>query len=226
MSTVRAVRITDEIFQVGGSTLTAPEDAAIYLVVFDGHAALVDGGGGRGTGRLLANIAAAGVAPEAVEYLLITHCHFDHTGGAAELRRRLGCKVVMHELDATFLETGDAEVTAASWYGAALEPCPVDVRISGTGQEIPLGGRVLTAIHIPGHSPGSVAFTASSGGQKVVFGQDVHGPLHPSLLSNPADYRASLGRLLELESDVLCEGHYGIIRGPAEVAAFIRSFMT
>ena len=38
----RVVKITDEIYQVGGYELTAPEDAAIYLVHFQGHAALID----------------------------------------------------------------------------------------------------------------------------------------------------------------------------------------
>ena len=55
---------------------------------------------------------------EAIDYLLITHCHFDHTGGAAELKERLNLKVVAHVRDAEFLENGDQEVTAASWYGA------------------------------------------------------------------------------------------------------------
>ena len=39
------IAITAEVFQVGGYGLTAPEDAAIYLINFDGHAALVDAGG-------------------------------------------------------------------------------------------------------------------------------------------------------------------------------------
>jgi glyoxylase-like metal-dependent hydrolase (beta-lactamase superfamily II) len=91
---------------VGGPELTAPEDAAIYLVRFDSHAALIDAGCGRATNRLLENIAAAGTDPKDVEYLLITHCHFDHTGGARSLCDRLGCAVVMHALDARFLEAG------------------------------------------------------------------------------------------------------------------------
>ena len=63
------VQITSEIYQVGGPELTAPEDAAIYLVRFDSHAALIDAGCGRATNRLLENIAAAGTDPKDVEYL-------------------------------------------------------------------------------------------------------------------------------------------------------------
>ncbi|KAB2929303.1 MAG: MBL fold metallo-hydrolase [Candidatus Contendobacter sp.] len=217
--------ITREIFQVGGQGLTAPEDAAIYLVNFDGHAALVDAGAGRGQRRLLDHLSTLGVRPEHIEYLLLTHCHYDHTGGARDLREKLGCPVVAHELDADFLERGDNEVTAASWYGAKLYPCPVDRRLRGAQETLPLGARSITALHIPGHSPGSVAYLTESESQTVLFGQDVHGPLDLRLRSNRTDYRASLERLLALEADVLCEGHYGIFRGKSAVAEFIRSFL-
>ncbi|MGA9755958.1 MAG: MBL fold metallo-hydrolase, partial [Desulfobaccales bacterium] len=66
------MRITGEIHQVGGAQLTAPEDAAIYLINFSGHAALVDAGCGRAQPRLLANIRASGVEPKQIEYLLLT----------------------------------------------------------------------------------------------------------------------------------------------------------
>ena len=58
-----------------------------------------------------------------------------------------------------------------------------------------------------------------------MFAQDVHGPLHPSLLSNAFDYQASLQRLIDLDADVLCEGHYGIYEGKQEIVRFVRSFM-
>ena len=82
------MHITGEIDPVGGGKLTAPEDAAIYLINFNGHAALVDAGCGRAQPQLLDNIRAGGVDPEQIEYLLLTHCHFDHTGGA-QARREL-----------------------------------------------------------------------------------------------------------------------------------------
>ena len=95
------MHITGEIHQVGGGQLTAPEDAAIYLINVDGHGALVDAGCGRALPRLLDNIRACGVAPEQIEYLLLTHCHFDHTGGAPALRERLS--TVDHKYGNVFL---------------------------------------------------------------------------------------------------------------------------
>ena len=120
------MNITDEIFEVGGGGLTSPEDGAVYLICFDGHAALVDAGCGRSLDRLIENIRACRVDPEQLEYLLITHCHYDHVGGAEAMRNRTGALIVAHELDAVFLETGDDDVTAARWYGEHLKPFSVD----------------------------------------------------------------------------------------------------
>ena len=185
----------------------------------------MDAGCGGTMDLLLENIRACGVDPESIRYLLITHCHFDHTGGARRLRDELGCEVVMHELDAPFLIRGDAEVTAASWYGADIEPCPVDRLIVGDEGAVMLGERTIRAMHMPGHSPGSMVYLMESGGEQVLFGQDVHGPLHPSLLSDRGDYNASLHHMIDLNADILCEGHYGIYRGRDEVRRFIESFL-
>ena len=217
--------VTGELYRVGGSDLTDPEDAAVYLIAFQGGAALIDAGCGGATTRLLANVAAAGVGPQDIRLLLLTHCHYDHTGGAHALRVRLGCPVVLHALDAPYLEEGNDVVSAACWYSAELAACPVDYRLQGSTEDIALAGRTVTAVHIPGHSPGSVAYVVHSEGLKVVFAQDVHGPLHPSLLSDADDYQSSLRRLLALDADVLCEGHFGIFRGKGEIERFIRSFM-
>jgi glyoxylase-like metal-dependent hydrolase (beta-lactamase superfamily II) len=219
------MHITREIFQVGGGRLTSSEDAAVYLINFNGQAALVDAGCGGAQDRLLANIRECGVAPEQINYLLITHCHYDHSGGAQALKNLLHCEVVAHELEAPYLEQGDNVVTAANWYGASLQPVKVDRKISGSREDIILGDRVITALHTPGHSPGSMVYLTASQGLTVVFAQDVHGPLHPDLKSNQGDYRRSLEALLALEADILCEGHYGVYQGKKKVADFIRRFL-
>jgi glyoxylase-like metal-dependent hydrolase (beta-lactamase superfamily II) len=221
----KAVRITKEVFQVGGSQLTSSEDAAIYLINFDGHAALVDAGCGDAQDRIITNIRSFEVTLDQIEYMFITHCHYDHTGGVKALNDLLKCQIVAHQLEAPFLEKGDNVVTAAKWYGARILPFHVDRKIFGSQEEISLGGRIIKAIHTPGHSPGSMVFLTESEGMKVLFGQDVHGPIHPDLKSNAEDYQRSLELLLSLEADILCEGHYGIYRGKKEVADFIRRFM-
>jgi glyoxylase-like metal-dependent hydrolase (beta-lactamase superfamily II) len=219
------MEITSEIFEVGGGVLTSPEDAAIYLIRFGQESALVDAGCGGATEKLLKNITACEADPKMVKYLLITHCHYDHTGGAAELKRRIGLDIVAHKLDAKYLEEGDNRVTAANWYGAKLTPFRVDRKLAGAGEDILLGGRKIQAIHAPGHSPGSVVYLTESDGLKVVFAQDVHGPLDPSFLSNTKDYHKSLEMLIDLDADILCEGHFGVYRGKDEIARFVRQFM-
>ncbi len=218
------MKITSEIFQVGGGKLTAPHDAAIYLLLFEGHGALIDAGCGDGRERLLQNIRNCGVDPGQIEMLLLTHCHFDHTGGAKWLQETLACKVVAHELDALYLERGDDAVTAAGWYSASLEPFLVDLKLTGARQTLLLGGKAIEAIHIPGHSPGSLAYLVESDGLRILFAQDVHGPLDPSLLSDRADYIESLKLLVSLDADILCEGHYGVYQGKEQIRRFIKQF--
>jgi len=218
-------RILNNLWQVGGDDLTDSADAAIYLIRFGDKAALVDAGCGWGQARLKKNIAEC-LSPNAqLEYLLLTHCHFDHTGGAAGVRDEFGCRIVAHELDAVYLESGDNRVTAASWYGARLEPFAIDIKLQGAKSTLEIGAGEMTVIHCPGHSPGSVVYTANVEGQLVLFGQDVHGPIHPALLSDEDQYQESLDMLLSLDADLLLEGHFGVFRTKKDVREFIRSFM-
>lgn len=219
------MEITSEIVQVGGEGFTSPRDAAVYLIRLQGQSALIDSGCGFQTDRLIENIQAANVEPKQVQLILMTHCHFDHTGGANELRDKLGCKIIAHELDAAFMESGDDIVTAASWYNATMPTVKVDRKLSQAEESIHISGRDITAIHIPGHSPGSVVYLIESEGKRVLFGQDVHGPLHPSLRSNEMDYKNSLKKLITLDADILCEGHFGVIKGNKRVIDFINSYL-
>lgn len=218
-------RIKGNLWQVGGGGLTDHADAAIYLIRFGNRAALIDAGCGHGHSRLKKHIAQCLPPDVWIEYLLLTHCHFDHTGGAEAVRKEYGCRIVAHELDAVYLEAGDPEVTAASWYGARLDPLSIDVKLEGEESVVEIGTGSITAIHWPGHSPGSVVYTARLDDQLVLFGQDVHGPIHPALLSDEDQYQASLRKLVALEADLLLEGHYGIVYTKEDVREFIESFM-
>jgi len=217
--------ITSEIWQVGGAGFTAPEDAAVYLLCFDGRAAIVDAGCGGQADRLATHIGGCGIVPDQVDHLLLTHCHFDHAGGAEVVRTDFDCRVVIHRDDAESLIADDSQRTAAHWYGRPMPPLKPDVILSGTKNRIRLGDRHVEAIHTPGHTPGSVAYLVESDGLRVLFGQDVHGPLHADFGSDANAYRRSLICMADLGADILCEGHYGVIRGVDEVQAFIRSFL-
>jgi len=101
----------------------------------------------------------------------------------------------------------------------------VDHKITSFEDSFLLGNRTIQSFHTPGHSPGSVVYLVESREKRILFGQDVHGPLDPSLLSNREDYIRSLKFLLSLKIDILCEGHFGIFKGPKDIQAYIRSFL-
>jgi glyoxylase-like metal-dependent hydrolase (beta-lactamase superfamily II) len=201
--------------------LTDPSDAAVYLVRFGDKAALIDAGTGRAHTQLSKNIAECLEPHVHLEYLLLTHCHFDHTGGAQAVRDQYGCRITAHELDAIYLESGDNRVIGAAWYGARPEPFSVDIKLKGRESILAVGDGAVTAIHCPGHSPGSVVYTTYIDGQLILFGQDIHGPIHSDFLSDEKQYLESLGRLLDLHADVLLEGHFGVIEPKEEAQAFI-----
>jgi len=106
------MKIMDNLWQVGGAEFTTVEDAAVYLVRFGEKAALFDSGCGSDHDTLVMNISEVLPSDVEIEYLFLTHCHYDHTGGAERTRSRYGCKIVAHELDAEHLEIGDSRVTA------------------------------------------------------------------------------------------------------------------
>ena len=106
-----------------------------------------------------------------------------------------------------------------------MTPLKIDHIIKGTGETFQFGRDKLTAYHCPGHSPGSVVYLTAIGANRVLFGQDVHGPLDASFLSDRGDYARSLKFMLGLNADILCEGHFGIYRGKENVQQFIRSYL-
>jgi len=60
-------------------------------------------------------------------------------------------------------------------------------QVGGDGQTLHLGSRTLEAIHVPRHSPGSLVYLVASEDLRVLFGQEVHGPLARRLRSNRTD---------------------------------------
>jgi glyoxylase-like metal-dependent hydrolase (beta-lactamase superfamily II) len=219
------IQVTKDVFCVGGSSLSDSTDAAIYLLRSNREAALVDAGTGRQHAKVIANVKKTGIDPQQVRLIFLTHCHYDHTGGAELLRQATGAQLIAHRADAQFLIDGDSEVTAAIWYSNQMTPLPVDTVIDEKEKRFLVGDIEVTLYHVPGHSPGSVVLTATSENKLVLFGQDIHGPLHPVLKSNRDDYRRSLEFLLSLQADILCEGHFGVFYGKDEVADFIESYL-
>ena len=140
-----------------------PRLAASHLVVDGGRAAFVDTGTSRSVPNLLAALAACGVDPAQVDWVLTTHVHLDHAGGAGELMRHLPqARCVVHPRGARHL-ADPAKLIAGSIavYGEAryrelygdIVPIPEDrLLVPGDGYRIALGSRTLELIHTPGHA--------------------------------------------------------------------------
>ncbi len=213
------VLVCEGVYMVGGPELSDPRDCLCYLVVGGRARVLIDCGAGPSAEVILELAAQAG--GRAPTHLLLTHAHIDHAGGAAQVKSLTGCQVLAHELEAPTLASGDSERSAAGWYGLKLEPLQADLMVD-EGDRVELGQDCfLHLLHTPGHTPGSLVAWGEFGGKRVLFGQDVHGPFYPAFGSDLGRWRESMRKLLELEADILAEGHYGIFKPAQEVAAFI-----
>lgn len=136
---------------------------AAYLIVENGRGAFVDCGTSHSVARLLAALAAEGLPPTAVDWLLVTHVHLDHAGGAGALMTQLpNAKLVVHPrgaqhmIDPTRLIAG-----ATAVYGEAemrrsygeIVPVPESrVVVAEDGHRLSLAGRELLCIDTPGHA--------------------------------------------------------------------------
>jgi glyoxylase-like metal-dependent hydrolase (beta-lactamase superfamily II) len=221
-----------EIFRgvhlVAGGALSDPADCLCYLVSAGDRSVLIDTGCGGTEDRIIKNIAASGIEPEQVETIVLTHGHVDHIGGASVLSEKLGAKLLAHAGDAAAIQTGDRHLTGASWYGTLLPALTLDVIVEGDRYDLPLddtGGEVLTIIHTPGHTPGSLSAYLDRKGHRLLFGQDIHGPFMAEFDSDVNQWAESMHRLLDLRADVLAEGHFGVFEGADQVAAFINQHL-
>ncbi|MFY9399353.1 MAG: MBL fold metallo-hydrolase [Desulfomonilia bacterium] len=221
-----AETICEGVYLVGGASLSHFEDAMAFAVECSGELVLIDSGAGRGARALEMNIRSIAGGTAKPSTLILTHCHVDHIGSAKHLRDAFGCRVLAHELDAGAIETGDPALTAASWYGIALPKTPVDRRLKGDHEIITAAdGQEFHCLHTPGHTPGSISVYLDRGGKRVLFGQDIHGPFSDEFNSDIALWRESMERLLELEADILCEGHFGIFTGKDRVRRYIQDYL-
>ena len=88
--------------------------------------------------------------------LWITHGHWDHTQGAAEVVRATGAPVLAHEADRLLIETPEV---MEEFMGEQLQLEPVKVdRWVNQGEQFEALGRMVEVRHVPGHCPGNVLF--------------------------------------------------------------------
>ena len=143
------------------------------LVVHDGsEAALVDPGTATREERAAveAYVEALGLR---VRHLLLTHGHIDHVFGCAHFQRLYGATAdhggwQMHPADEPLLANA---VVQGELFGVRVDPPPAPAHRLAAGDTVALGAHRFRVLHVPGHSPGSVAFYAEADG--LLVGGDV-----------------------------------------------------
>jgi len=173
---------------------------------------------------------------------ICTHCHFDHMGSLHEFDCRLGHRAEAH----IFADpTPSAAVYSGDWARIeivnpkvhpdfqpetwAITPAPLTGYLD-EGDVLDLGDVAYHVLHVPGHSPGSIALWDPK--SRTVFSGDAvyDGDLLDGLYhSDPATYQLTLERLRDLDAEVFHGGHYpsfGKARLHEIVEAYLRGGQT
>ena len=220
-----------------------PHLDAAYLIVEKGRGAFIDCGVNHSVPRLLAALADAGLAPGDVDWLILTHVHLDHAGGAGALMQQLpNARLVVHPRGARHMIDpsrlwagatavyGEAEMQRS--YGQLVPVAAERVVEAPDGHAVELAGRRLVCLDTPGHARHHNAiFDATS---DCVFSGDTFGVSYrefdtaqgpfivpatsPSEFDPPALHR-SIDRLVALQPGAIYPTHFGRLEPVQRLAA-------
>lgn len=140
-----------------------PRLACSYLIVHEGKAAFIDCGTSHSVSKLLSVVNTLGLCVSDIEYVIPTHIHLDHAGGAGKLMQQLpNAQLIVHPLGARHLIDPQRLIDSAkhvygdkkfnSLYG---EIAPIDehrIITAGENETISLNGRALLFADTPGHA--------------------------------------------------------------------------
>lgn len=220
--------LAEEIIEAEKALLGADETISInvgsFLIREGESLSIVDTGvGGRGEspGTLMDELHKAGVAPEQITRVIMTHSHFDHVGWNTVDRD--GKAEVVFKNARYILQRKDWDTRAEIPYTVTAKATCLDPLEQSGHLELIDGDVSLTAgiaaWHTPGHTPGHQSILISSQGEKAIITGDVmhtpvqinHPELSPGADSDPAQAartRAALIERIEQEGLKVCAGHY------------------
>ncbi len=176
-------------------------ETGTYVVINGGRAFVVDPGAD--AERIIAAAEAEGAK---IEWVLLTHAHFDHIGAAAALQRE-GAQIVLHRDDVKLIKSFQNLSVLA---GVKVEHFTPDVTVAG-GETLDVAGVSVKVIHTPGHTAGSVCYVAGD----VIFSGDTLFALSYGRTDFPTGSFAQLknsvvNKLFALEGDYkVLPGHEG-----------------
>jgi len=203
---------------VQGIHLLPSFTANVYLLLGD-RITLVDTGWPGNAKRILSYLSSLGYEPSDVSSIVLTHCHVDHCGSAAEIKERTEATVAAHEKDVGCISGVTPYPTPRGILGLAfrivkpffrLHPVEVDLPLSD-GMEVPNSGG-LRVIYTPGHTTGSICLYHSklkvlfSGDTVICEGGEVREPVESTSM-NPSEVRRSVKKLSELDFESILPGH-------------------
>lgn len=136
--------------------LTAgPISNNIYILMAeDGSAAVIDPG--FDAERVLQQAEKIGAK---IQYVLLTHGHFDHTGCAGQIKAATGAEIALHEADCYMLEDPGLFARFFGTLAKDAQSASADI-VLHDGDTLSFGELTVTVMHLPGHSPGSCFFIA------------------------------------------------------------------
>ena len=234
--------VTHDIHTIDTGFVRPRFDAA-YLIVERGRAAFIDCGTNFTVPRMLTALVDAGLTTDAVDWLILTHVHLDHAGGAGALLAQLPrATLVVHPRGARhMIDPAQLWAGASAVYGEAvmertygrLTPVPADrVMQAVDGGSIDLAGRPLRTLYTPGHASHHIAVHDVRA--NVCFTGDVFGlsyrdfdtaagpfilPTTSPVQFDPAALHASIDRLLALHPEAMYPTHYGRIEDVERLGA-------
>jgi len=193
----------------------------VFLVVDGGQAIMIDSGfpDEESVGGRLDYL--KGLGDARLEYIALTHHHFDHSSGAHRLRQATGARVAMHPTEEELLREAAGRMPAEispQERGLRREAAKVTADILVEDEDLlSVGSLTLRVVHAPGHSAGHICFFLEEG--RVLFsGDNVLGmgttAIAPPPRGDMAQYVESLRRMQALDAAVLCPGHGPIVREP------------
>lgn len=138
-----------EVHQIGGTFY----DSNIYFIKAE-KPIIIDTGTGAHHREVMKKLEDI-ISPKKVDTIVLTHRHFDHTGGAENLQSTLDAEILIHETAADALRQGDSVTTAAKAFGKSFPK--LEVKAIKEGDVLDLGNVKLEVLHTPGHSICSIA---------------------------------------------------------------------
>ncbi|MEP6940308.1 MAG: MBL fold metallo-hydrolase [Rudaea sp.] len=201
-SGARIIEYFPGIWQVVGTHRAAHA----WLVCGTRRNILIDSGLPTTFDLLCAALADAGLRPDDLDLVVLSHEHIEHSGGAVQLARC--CPIAAHHLAANKLALRDEFTVMSRAFAAQIDAFQIDILLEH-GCCIDAGGVALHVIHTPGHCSGSICLLEPS--RRILFSAGTimaNGILGGVLGSgNASDYISSLEKLASLRIDYLMPGH-------------------